>query len=124
MTSEHDRLLAEGPRTAPEPLTAPDLDGTASTAAPSFESPAEAPPAPSVPSPLGPQPARPTGTGGGSRSRPRSRRGLLRFLVPAVVAAVVVARAAFDRHGAGTAAFAVVWVVVLALGIGLRRRRW
>ncbi len=77
MTSEHDRLLAEGPRTAPEPQTAPELDGSASSPAfgfdteaeppPAavFDSPAEAPPATAAPSTSSSQPAtRPSGPGG------------------------------------------------------------
>jgi hypothetical protein len=147
MTSEHDRLLAEGPRTAPEPLTAPDLEAPAAPqaapffdtaadatapdldapaapqAAPFFDNAADATPAPAAFDPPAPREpgARRSGPLVGS---PRgSRRSLARLLVPAVVAGVLVARAAFDGHGGGSAAFLIVWLAVLALGIGLRRRR-
>ena len=124
MTSEHDRLLAEGPRTAPEPSTAPDLDVRAAPAAPFFEETAQAAPASSTVRPAGAQPiTRPSGPSPGSRARPGSRRSLARMLVPAVVATLFVGRAAFDGHGGGSAVFLVVWLAVLALGIVLRRRR-
>ncbi len=151
MTSEHDRLLAEGPRTAPEPLTAPDLDAPAAPrAAPFFDTAADATP-PDLDAPASPQAApffdtdadatptpapaafeppaprqpgaRRSGPLVGSGSPRGSRRSLARLLVPAVVAGVLVARAAFDGHGGGSAAFLIVWLAVLALGIGLRRRR-
>jgi hypothetical protein len=128
MTSEHDRLLAEGPRTAPEPPTAPDLDGRpapAAPAAPFFDDTAAGQSASGTFEPVGQEPTtRSPVTPSGSRPRAGSRRSLARLLVPAAVATVVVARAAFDGHGGGSAAFLVVWLAVLALGIGLRRRRW
>jgi hypothetical protein len=124
MTSDHDRLLAEGPRTAPEPPMAPGLEAPAETAAPFPDDTADTPQDSSTFEPVAPQPATPpTGPLAGSGARRGSRRSLARVLVPAVVATIVVARAAFDGHGGGSAAFLVVWLAVLALGIGLRRRR-
>jgi hypothetical protein len=122
MTSEHDRLLAEGPRTAPEPRAAPDFGNPAAPPAPFFDESAAAAPATSAPTPVVQQSSDPSlGARTGSRSRP-GRRGLVPFLIPAVVGSLVVARAVFDGHG-GSTAFAVVWVVLVALGIALRRRR-
>ncbi len=141
MTSEHERLLAEGPRTAPEPPTAPGRDG--SLPAPPVPSELIAP-EPDVFSaePLDTQPASPQpdvfasppgstspgrlglpGSGSGRRSR-STRPAFARLIVPLVVMTLIIARSAFGGHGGGSAIFLAVWVAAIGAGIFFRRRRW
>jgi hypothetical protein len=101
MTSEHDRLLAKGPRDAPEPRT---VGGAAD----------------SGPLPVLPQPA----------STPRSpvlpgtptRWPFGRLAVPILFAAFVAVQA-LRSHSAGAVGFAVVWAVVLVAAFARRMRR-
>ncbi|HEX4519083.1 MAG TPA: hypothetical protein VH063_05830 [Gaiellaceae bacterium] len=127
MTSEHDRLLAEGPRTAPEPRTAPDLDGASPPeAAPFFADPEPveaAAASPATASDAQPAfPVRPASQPAGSRRR--SRPTYLRLLIPAVAIALAVGRSALNGHGGAAPVFGVISVLVLLGLIGLRGRRW
>jgi hypothetical protein len=127
MTTENDRLLAEGPRTAPEPLTAPGIDGSAPAAPPPFFGE----PAPEVPVPSSPPPSSasqpaspvrlaPRPAGPGRRSRPTS----VRLLLPVVAIALAVGRSALHGHGGAGPVLGVISVLVLIGLIGLRGRRW
>jgi hypothetical protein len=101
--NERDRMLAEGPRVAPEPPTA---DGFAPMA------PADSPPRPS--------PSRPSPSPTASRKRELNVPVNLRRLIPLAVFGVVLA----SRAGAGKHA---LWVIVLialsAILFGFIRKR-
>jgi len=102
MTSEHDRLLSEGPRTAPEPETADGRAAPTPTAEPASKSPLVK--------------VRPRGAASGSLPI----RRLLRLLVPLALVALVLSRGL--RGGGSGWAFVLVWVV-LAVVIALARMR-
>jgi hypothetical protein len=104
MTSEHDRLLAEGPREAPEPRAAAgfDLGGQLPEASPSISN------APATRSAVG--------------SRNPARRPFGRLAVPILIAALVGVQA-LRSHSAGAMAFAAAWAVVLVTAFVRRTRR-
>ena len=109
MTSEHDRLLDEGPRSAPEPHS---VDG--------FDSLSPAPATATT------EPPNKTGTGGTSGPIvPRAGRSparLGRLLVPIVLAVVLLARS-LGSHSIGSALFVAVWVAIVIAALARRRRR-
>jgi len=133
MTTEHDKLLSEGPRTAPEPRTAdgfavpapvettisePEAEQltTAVQPAAAEQPPAERPPL-----------LRPGARGSrGSSSGSWINGSLLRRVIPLLLIVAVVGRG-FAGGRAGSWAFAVVWIVAAVVMIVLRtrgRRRW
>ncbi len=141
MTTEHERLLAEGPRTAPEPPTAPGIDGSTSPVAGPEESVAaepgtfaaepvaaqtsssepdvfSSPPGTGAPGRFGA-----SGPGSGRRGR-SSRPGFVRLIVPLAVMTLIIARSAFGGHGGGSAIFLAVWIVAIGAGVFFRRRRF
>ena len=103
MTAEHDRLLAEGPRVAPEPTQALD-SGAFAAPAPGEASSSTAPSSPAGAAPRA--------------SRRRGRPLLWRAWLPLVFVALAVS---------GTSAGRYAWIVPLAIvGLGAfaaRRRR-
>jgi hypothetical protein len=134
MTSEHDKLLAEGPRMAPEPKTA---DGFAAPAPGEPEPVTPAPPADHADPTEQAPPAKPPllkSPPQGSWGSPRgswpgsggswSSAGLLRRLIPLLFLLVVFGRSFAAGHGAWVfalipVAFAVLFIVLRARG---RRR--
>jgi hypothetical protein len=106
MSSEHERLLAEGPRVAPEPWTAGDDGRIAPVAAPAAST------------------AVPPATGGSGAAAPtgsRSRAALGRRLVPLLIAAALAARA-LGSGRSGALALGLVLVAVTATFLVRRAR--
>lgn len=118
MTSEHDRLLAQGPRTAPEPLA---VDGFASPA------PAEQPA--TAPGPVEKPPLVRTHPGGSARASGSGSwltLSPLRSLIPLVLVLTVAARGFAGGHS-GSWVLAVIWIVAAVVVVVLRtrgRRPW
>ena len=114
MTSEHDRLLAEGPRVAPEPPTA---------AGDTFPTPAAAPVAAidgeATARSTQVVPERPAGRSRGAGSLRMRRSG--RHLLPFLFAAVLAARA-FGSGRTGAVAFGLFFAAVIAFFL-LRKAR-
>jgi MYXO-CTERM domain-containing protein len=106
MTTEHDRLLAEGPRSAAEPHSVDGFDSlSAATAAVTTEPPNR------------------TGTSGPVVPRGgRFPARLGRLLVPIVLAIVLVAQS-LGSHSIGSALFVAVWVAIVIAALARRRRR-
>jgi hypothetical protein len=100
VTTEHDRLLAEGPQNAPEPRMAQDFGFGAR--APDVPAPAQSPTPPASPKPTW----LPFG----------------RLAVPLFIAALVGLQAA-RSHSAGAILFAVLWAVVLGAAMFRRTRK-
>ncbi len=104
--NEHDRLLAEGPPTAPEPALASEAAAGTVPAAPLPTSPA--------------RPGR--GRSGSPQAGRRSRPFSLRLLPLAAVAVIAVARGVGTGSTAGVA-FTLVWVAAVVLLVLRRVRR-
>jgi predicted lipid-binding transport protein (Tim44 family) len=134
MTSEHDKLLSEGPRTAPEPRTADGFAVPAPVETPTSEPEAEQftsteqPPDEAEQAPMEKPPLLRPGPQGswGSSSGSWMNGSLLRRLIPLLLIVAVAGRG-FAGGRAGSWAFALVWIVAAVVMIVLRtrgRRRW
>ena len=108
MSDEHDRLLAQGPRVAPEPLLATDDGALVPVAAPA---PQAAAATTSADNP-GRTPSAPVQGRSGRRARPSG----LRRLIPVIFFAFVIVARSFGGNGRVEAAlFGVAAVVVVTL---------
>ena len=109
MSDEHDRLLAQGPRVAPEPLLATDDGALVPVAAPAPQMAAAATTSADNP---GRTPSAPVQGRSGRRARPSG----LRRLIPVIFFAFVIVARSFGGNGRVEAAlFGVAAVVVVTL---------
>jgi hypothetical protein len=112
VSDDHDRLLAQGPRVAPEPRTATD-DGSLVPAARPEAPAAPAATAATVASTTADEPVPAPRAGGGPSGRASGRRSAAwRRLIPVLFALIVVSRSLGGGH-VQAAAFGVVAIVVV-----------
>jgi hypothetical protein len=117
MSNEHDRLLAEGPRVAPEPRMATDDGALLPPVEPRAQAPpeAEAEVAPVAATTTTAEPTPPSRSGRGSSGFASGLRpAVLRRLIPVLFALIVVARSLGGGH-VEAVVFGVLAVAVVTL---------
>ena len=116
MSDEHDRLLAQGPRVAPEPKMATDDGALVRVAAPAVQAP------PSAATTSADNPGRSPRASGSGRSASGIRPTVWRRLIPVLFGLVIAARA-LGGGGAQAAVFGVLAVVVITLVLVRKARQ-